>query len=90
MLTSVILTLSCKIEASFIASGIADGELLPQQFTQKIVIENWTATWCGYCPDGTYVLDELMEGYPNQVYGVAHHRMDDLTVTGSIVAVPSE
>ena len=27
---------------------------VPPTFTKKVLIEEFTGAWCGYCPDGAY------------------------------------
>ncbi len=46
---------------------------IPESFTHKIVIEEATGNWCGWCPTGTTMMDKYTEEYPNRVYGVAVH-----------------
>lgn len=46
---------------------------IPETFTSKVVIEEATGTWCGWCPFGTAMMDKYIEEYPNRVYGVAIH-----------------
>jgi hypothetical protein len=49
---------------------------MPQEFTKKVVIEEATAIWCGYCPYGAYYMNEACKANPDKVYGVAIHRTD--------------
>ena len=46
---------------------------IPKTFTYKMVIEEATGTWCGWCPMGTSMMDKYTAEYPNRVYGVAVH-----------------
>ncbi len=40
--------------------------------TKHVLIEEFTTTSCGYCPDGHLVLDDILTNNPN-VIGVCHH-----------------
>lgn len=65
---------------------------IPETFTQKIVIEEATGTWCGWCPTGTAMMDKYTEEYPNRVYGVAIHsgdEMENLAMIGALDRVYS-
>jgi len=63
---------------------IAQNSTLPYSFTKKAVIEDWTATWCGYCPDGFARIQTIESNYPGRVYAVAHHSNDSLSVNDSL------
>lgn len=49
---------------------------MPADFTKKAVIEEATAVWCGYCPNGAYYLNQACTNNPDKVYGVAYHKTD--------------
>lgn len=49
---------------------------MPSEFTRKAVIEEATAVWCGYCPNGAYYLNMACDNNPDKVYGVAYHQTD--------------
>ncbi len=53
----------------------AEGEVisLTQRFTQKPVIEEFTGTWCGYCPRGAVGMEKIRELYGDQVVQIAVH-----------------
>jgi hypothetical protein len=51
---------------------------VPTTFTPKIIIEQLTGGWCGWCPFGTYYMERLSQTNPNQVYGIAVHMGDPL------------
>lgn len=72
-------------------------ETLPASFTQKMLIEEFTGTWCGYCPSGAQSVHDAEVKYPNQVIGVAIHYRDKMetrmfahleTIFGNISSFP--
>lgn len=44
----------------------------PSPFTQKILCEDFTGTWCGYCPRLAYSLDQYTSSHPNCIYVGVH------------------
>ena len=40
---------------------------------KNVLLEQHTAAWCGWCVDGTVVMDEILELYGDQVIGVKIH-----------------
>ncbi len=49
---------------------------MPDVFTKKAVIEEATAAWCGYCPNGAYFMKQAVDANPDRVYGIAYHDGD--------------
>lgn len=48
-------------------------------FDRNVVIEEFTGTWCGYCPQGILTMEAIPEHYPNgNVIPVAVHNGDDM------------
>ena len=44
---------------------------------KKVIIEEATGTWCGYCPRGTVALDRFSVRYPDRYIGIAVHNGND-------------
>lgn len=44
-------------------------------FEKTVLLEEFTGTWCGWCPDGFVILEELLESYDNLI-GVCLHGFD--------------
>jgi len=63
----IFLTNSCKKKNN------DDDEQAPTSFTQKVIIEEYTGEWCGYCPDGARILREIKTNNPNKVYPISYH-----------------
>ncbi len=43
--------------------------------TKNVLIEQGTGTWCGWCPDGTVVMNDILQTLPNTI-GVTIHNQD--------------
>lgn len=43
---------------------------------QRVVVEEGTGTWCGYCPRGMVGLREMYAKYPDTFIGIAVHKND--------------
>jgi hypothetical protein len=60
-------------------------QLASAQTLQKVVIEEFTGAWCGYCPDGATILDNILTNQPNAI-GVSVHNSDAMqNGTGSLI-----
>jgi hypothetical protein len=51
-----------------------------QQLVKKVLIEEGTGTWCGWCPRGAVSMDYMKATYPDNFIGVAVHNGDPMTV----------
>lgn len=47
----------------------------------KVVLEEGTGQWCGYCPLGILAMEYLEELYPEELIGIAVHNGDVMTVS---------
>lgn len=47
---------------------------------RKVVYEEGTGTWCGWCPRGTVFMDSMAKAYPKDFIGIAVHNADPMTV----------
>jgi hypothetical protein len=50
------------------------------QYTKQTLIEQHTGAWCGWCVDGSYVMDEIIKQYPTKVMGIKVHNGDAMVV----------
>lgn len=57
---------------------IKKGEVLTQAYqpAKRVVFEEQTGTWCGYCPRGHVIMEELEQEYPYSYIGIASHIND--------------
>ncbi len=46
---------------------------------KRVIVEEATGTWCGWCPRGTVALDRFSARYPDRYIGVAVHNGDPMT-----------
>lgn len=44
--------------------------------TANVVIEEFTGTWCAFCTDGAVVKNDLINQFPDEVFGLAIHFLD--------------
>ncbi|MBK8144845.1 MAG: Omp28-related outer membrane protein [Bacteroidetes bacterium] len=47
---------------------------------KKVILEDFTGTWCGWCPEGTVILEGLLASNPANFIPVASHNGDALEV----------
>lgn len=45
---------------------------------QRMVVEEGTGTWCGYCPKGIVAFAEMSKKYPDTFIGIAVHKGDKM------------
>ena len=48
--------------------------------TKRVLFEEGTGTWCGWCPRGAVAMDNLLAAYPNTFIGVAVHNGDPMAL----------
>jgi hypothetical protein len=48
---------------------------------KKVVVEEGTGTWCGWCPRGTIFMDQMYADYGDYFIPIAVHNGDPMTVT---------
>ena len=47
----------------------------------RSVVEEYTGTWCGYCPRGFVGLEEMNRLYPDDFIGISYHNGDPMEIT---------
>jgi len=63
----------------FLGLGLS-ANLIAQQPIKRVLLEQYTGAWCGWCVDGSFVMDELIKEFPDQVIGVKVHAGDDMEI----------
>jgi hypothetical protein len=48
---------------------------------KKVILEDFTGTWCGWCPEGTVRLEQLLAAHPTNFIPIASHSGDALEIT---------
>lgn len=51
-----------------------------QTVVKKVVVEDYTGTWCGWCPEGTVILEQLEAANPDNMFAIGNHNGDALQV----------
>jgi hypothetical protein len=54
------------------------GSGIPATFAQKVLIEEFTGAWCGWCPDGARELHGLLEANAGRLIAVVLHYKDSV------------
>lgn len=49
----------------------------------RAVLEEYTGTWCGWCPRGFVGLQRMNELYPDQFIGISYHNNDPMEIMGT-------
>ena len=69
------------VEYGETTESIADSiALLPFEPMHKVVIEEGTGQWCGWCPLGILTFEYLKEHYPDHLVPVAVHDRDEMAI----------
>lgn len=71
-----------KIISSKVLVPISSTFTPPQTYTKKVLIEEFTGTWCGYCPDGAYRMESIIAANPGKCYGASIHDGDPMEISG--------
>ena len=48
----------------------------------RVVFEDYTATWCQYCPRATAIMEYLTKKHPDDFIGIAVHQGDPMSIGG--------
>ncbi|MEC3876701.1 T9SS-dependent choice-of-anchor J family protein [Chryseobacterium salviniae] len=51
-----------------------------QNSPKKVLIEEGTGTWCGWCPRGAVAMNYMKNNYPDNFIGIAVHNNDPMLV----------
>ena len=72
-LTSNAISFDVETPSEFSDTSSFIPDSAPSSFTQKVVLEEITGTWCSACPQGAYYLDQAVQSNPNLIMGAAYH-----------------
>lgn len=66
---------------------------MPYLPTHRALCEEYTALWCGWCPQGIIAMEEINKRFRDDVVVMSYHNADNLSVTGnypmSVPGLPS-
>ena len=62
-------------------SGSTSTVVVSQVIPKKVVFEEGTGTWCGWCTRGIVALDTVQEQYPEDQISIAVHNGDPMVLT---------
>ncbi|MDO4161079.1 MAG: hypothetical protein Q4D41_11535 [Prevotellaceae bacterium] len=64
------------------ASASAETSLVSYSYlpTHRAVMEEYTGTWCGYCPRGFVALEVMNKLYPDNFIGISYHNEDEMEI----------
>lgn len=70
---------------SLFTSGVLHAQATQQPpqtflFDRSVSIDEFTGTWCGYCPFGAYALDSMMERMGNRLVVCSFHDQDEVSI----------
>jgi hypothetical protein len=53
----------------------------PESYTQKVILEYFSGAWCGYCPDGKFMAEEVKSKVPAGTFDyVVYHLADQMDI----------
>ncbi|MBI1222572.1 MAG: Omp28-related outer membrane protein [Bacteroidetes bacterium] len=70
---------SCSKDTAKDSGTNSNNDAVPSSFTQKVVVEEFTGAWCGYCIDGAYRLGNIVSANENAI-GVSIHYGDGMQI----------
>lgn len=76
---SVFVAKSMALATMVLAIGAST--MSAQAPVKRVLVEEGTGAWCGYCPRGATTLINTIEKYPGKVIGVAVHNADQMSIT---------
>ncbi len=69
------------------ADGKCSGEVIKSvviasggSYTKKVLIEEFTGAWCGYCVDGAYKVETIVNANAGKAIGVSIHQGDGMEI----------
>src|ERR1051326_6773069 len=60
---------------TLILIALASAGLTFGQAAKKVIVEDETGAWCGYCPGGRTTMEDILNTYPNAI-GLSNHAYD--------------
>ncbi|MFN4083742.1 MAG: Omp28-related outer membrane protein [Bacteroidia bacterium] len=76
--TFALIFFGCKKEETKKNDDPNTGGTAPSSFTKKVLIEEFTGAWCGWCVDGHLRVDNIMSANPGKIVPVMVHQGDGM------------
>ena len=73
-------TIIRRMGALLLALLIIAGTAQAQGPAKRVLLEQFTGAWCGWCVDGSVVIENLLAQYPNQLIAVKVHQGDGMEI----------
>ena len=81
-----------QLQLTLLALALGGTTLQVDAAPRKVILENFTATWCGYCPDVANGIILLMDEFPCKSMdkiAIRHHgEMLEMCSTVSLATLP--
>ncbi len=61
-------------------SSYADLDFIPFMPVSRPLVEEYTGLWCGWCPSGYVILEQMYDSYPKNFVGISYHTRDVMTI----------
>jgi len=71
-----------KPNTTTFSTSTLDITVLTKVPTCRVVFEDYTATWCQYCPRATAIMEYLTKKHPGDFIGIAVHQGDKMGIGG--------
>ena len=55
-------------------------DIFAQAYQRNVFVEEFTGTWCGYCPRGAWYMDSLEANMPDNAVLIAWHNNDQMKI----------
>lgn len=72
-----------EINGTAYAGTAQEGYIKVYEFAPRLnaLVEDYTGSWCGYCPQGYVVMARLAESYPEETLLMAYHYADPMHIS---------
>lgn len=66
-------------QTKLVVKATGEATDVTEWFVRKMVAEEGTGTWCGWCPRGYVGMEYMRETYPDRFIGIAYHNDDEMS-----------
>ena len=70
-----------QLQLTLLALALGGTTLQVDAAPRKVILENFTATWCGYCPDVANGIILLMDEFPDTCFSMQIHGQDSYSTS---------